>query len=631
MKLSHISAWLLLGSTAFAQDAASTLVVRGGRIFDGTGAASKPLGALVIEKGRIRAILAPDAPLPAGAQVVDASDCTVIPGLFDLHAHVAVPGGPWSVGMVTTAEDNLASDLYCGVTSVLDLHGDEATIFALRDASRTSHSMANLYAVGGAFTVPKGHATQFGIPANEVTSPADVDARFALLLPKKPDAIKAILEHGGWGGLPAMPTLSDALFDSIAEHAKAAKLPLFTHVWTLEEALTAVRGGTSALAHGVFLGKVSSELIQEMKARHVAYVPTLTVVLASLRVVAGKMPYGAALAKEALHPDLYAALNDPGAKTALATSPMAQLGADVEANALANLKLLADAGLEIGAGTDAGNPFAPHGPGLIYELGLYVEAGLTPAQALHAATQSSAHILGVADRSGTLEPGKQADLVIVRGDPSASIADLWKVKTVIKGGVVVERSTTQARNAALVKEIKTHTAGVDVPAEIANFDDGKFACPWGGTWKAWSDDVAKGDSTAALEALAEGDAHFLRLKGTIGKGFQWGGWAGGKELVDASNYKGLKLRVRGTNRPYLLTVQCAVVKDYNFFSVALPATEQWSEVEIPFASINQIGYGAPATWTAKDIKGLTIDGRNMYGKPATLGDFQLDIDWIRLY
>ena len=632
---------LALGSFTLspAAESAPTVVVRGGRLFDGTGSPARSVGAIVLDGDRIRRILPPGASLPRGATVIDATDCTVLPGLFDLHVHIAVPGGPFSIGLVTTPEENLASHLYSGVTNVLDLHGDESKVFALRTASRTSPTMARLYVAGGAFTVPHGHATQFGVPANEVASTADVDTHFATLLVKQPDAIKAILEHGGWGGLSAMPTLSDSLFRSIADHARSAHLPLFSHVWTLDEAKTATRGGARALAHGVFIGKVDADLISEMKARHVAYIPTLSVVLASRRAINRQPPYATALAREALNPDLYAALNDSAAGSALALSPMARLGPDVEASALANLKTMAEAGIEIGAGTDAGNPFVPHGPALLYELGLYVEAGLTPLQALRAATLASARILGVEDRLGTIEPGKVADLVIVRGDPTASITDLWNVKTVIKGGVIVDRAAFAARTAALAKPAVTRVVGNDLPPELAGFDDGQLTCAWGGAWETWSDHIATGKSTAALGIATDGGAHILRLKGTVAEGFQWGAWAGarvtfdphGKVLADASQFAGLRLRVRGTNRPYSITVLCAVVKDYNVFSTALPVTEAWSEIEIPFATLKQIGFGKPATWTAKDITGLVVDARNAFGQPATYGEFNLDIDWIRVY
>lgn len=214
---------------------------------------------------------------------------------------------------------------------------------------------------------------------------------------------------------------------------------------------------------------------------------------------------------------------------------MAALGADEEANALANLKAIADAGIEIGAGTDAGNPFAPHGPGLLYELSLYVDAGLTPAQALRAATLSSARILGIDDRFGSIEPGKVADLVIVPCDPSVSIANLWDVKTVLKGGAAVDRAAAAARIAAFATPAVTRVGGVELPAELAGFDAGRVDSAWGGTWTAWSDQVARGKSTAVIEAAADGDAHVLRLKGAVAEGFQWGAWAGATLALDARN------------------------------------------------------------------------------------------------
>ena len=231
---------------------------------------------------------------------------------------------------------------------------------------------------------------------------------------------------------------------------------------------------------------------------------------------------------------------------------------------------IADAGLEIGLGTDAGNPFEPHGPGVLYERGLYVEAGLTPAQALQAATLSSARILGVAERSGSIEAGKIADLVLVRGDPRVSIAAMWNIKSVLKAGVVCDRAASAARNAALEKPALTRVVGTELPAELSNFDDEKLAA-------AWDDPVAKGNSTAELSAASDGETHLLRMTGKGSDGFQDGAWAGatlaldarGKLLADASKFKGLRLRVRGTPRPCLLTLQCAAVKDYNVFSTGL--------------------------------------------------------------
>jgi hypothetical protein len=78
-------------------------------------------------------------------------------------------------------------------------------------------------------------------------------------------------------------------------------------------------------------------------------------------------------------------------------------------------------------------------------------------------------------------------------------------------------------------------------------------------------------------------------------------------------------------------VQHAVVNDVDVFRAALPVTEERTEVEVPFASLKQMGYGKPVAWTSGTITGVTIDARNVVGKPAVYGDFFLEIDRIRVY
>ena len=97
-----------------------------------------------------------------------------------------------------------------------------------------------------------------------------------------------------------------------------------------------------------------------------------------------------------------------------------------------NLMILHRAGVPIVMGTDAGNPLTPHGPGVLHEISLFVEAGLTPGQALSAATLGSARILGVDDDFGALTTGRVADVVVVEGDPTADISALCDVRAVVK-------------------------------------------------------------------------------------------------------------------------------------------------------------------------------------------------------
>ena len=143
--------------------------MRGGRIFDPERAAARPLGQLWIADDVVLAEHAADTPIPAGVAVVDARDHMVLPGLFDLHAHVGAHGGSYTLTL--DPAENLETAVLCGVTNVVDLHGDPATIFALWQRSRRDTRLARLWCAGGTFTAPKGHATQFGFPANEGPAP----------------------------------------------------------------------------------------------------------------------------------------------------------------------------------------------------------------------------------------------------------------------------------------------------------------------------------------------------------------------------------------------------------------------------------------------------------------------------
>jgi imidazolonepropionase-like amidohydrolase len=603
-----------------------TLVLRGGRLFDPATLSSRPLGQLWLRGRLVAGEKAAGSAIPAGVPVIDATGCTVLPGLFDLHAHVAVHGGGYALSL--QPEENLETALLCGVTNVVDLHNDQRTVFALRDRSRVAPQLARLWSAGAAFTVPKGHATQFGIPANEVTSVADVAARFAELLPHAPDVIKLVLERGEWGGLPVMPTLSDELTRAVVAAAHGAKRRAWCHVWGLPDAKAAVGAGVDALAHGVFLGQADAELADAMVKAKTAYIPTLSVVVASTRALRKRSPYAHPLVHEVLHPELAALLNDPEPGGTLAVSPMARFGRELEPVFLRSLKLLADRGVSLGLGTDAGNPFVPHGPGVLFELELYVAAGLTPAQALRAATLGSAEVLGVADRFGALAEGREADLVVVRGDPLADIAAVWQVVDVVKAGQRVAREPVRARNAERAK-----------PPEVVRITDAarQPAFGFGGRFLASTDQRAPGGNSKS--ELIDEPERVLRFRGEVRAGFQWGPWAGAtvlwhperRRIVDASALTGLRLELRGSKRPLTLTVQCAAVKDFNVFTATLTPTDVLTTFDVPFSSLRQIGFGKEVDWTGTDLTGLGLEYRcPPLGKPKE-GPVELEVVSIRFY
>ncbi len=616
-----------------------TVVFKGGTIFDAVTERARPLGQLWVSGNRIAGEYPAGTPIPDGAKVHDTTGKTLIPGMFDLHVHTGVGGSTMTAMVPVTGADNLRSQIHCGVTHVVDLHGDEETIFNLRDTSRKDPSMARLYTAGAAFTRPKGHATQFGIPANTVDTTEDIDARMAVLLPRKPDVIKAVVEHGKWGGLNAFPTLDEQLFDAIAAHAEEASVPLFSHVWSAPEALLATSHGANALAHGIYLGPVTEELIAAMQDNETSYIPTLSVVLASVHTLQKRSPYDQKLAHECVHPDIMAAVLDDGAPQSLMASPMVRLGRRQEKLYLNNLQKMHAAGIRIGTGTDAGNPVTLHGPSLLFELGRYVAAGLTPSQTLRAATLSSAEILRIDQDFGSLTKGKIADIVIVDGDPTKDIADLWKIASVYKAGKAVDRSKVRKQMIELAKPAVAMVPEQDgVPLLVDDFADANITSNWGGDWEPTTDAIAGGKSTGKVDIASEDGKHHLRVRGEIKPGFRWGQWSGAavqwdpsaKKVVDASAFAGITLRVRASERGYTITCHRAAVKDYNFWTVTFKGTGKWTTLRIPFTQFKQIGFGKTLEWSAKDIKGLQIEARNTPMGGAK-GPFTLDIGSVSLY
>src|SRR5215470_2507371 len=139
-----MSSLLITILLAIAPADAPTLIFRGGQIFDPGSMQTRPLGQLWIQGDRVLGEHPAETAVPSGVTLVDASGCTLLPGLFDLHVHVSVPGSGLGAMVDVTPEDNLRSHLACGVTSVVDLHADPSMIFPLRDRSRSAPDLARL-------------------------------------------------------------------------------------------------------------------------------------------------------------------------------------------------------------------------------------------------------------------------------------------------------------------------------------------------------------------------------------------------------------------------------------------------------------------------------------------------------
>lgn len=388
-----------------------TLVLRGGRIFDGTGAAARE-GTLVIERNKIAKVLPPGTPdWPKDARVVDVSGKTVMPGLIDLHTHLTYTEPDVSAELASSPADatlrgveRLRYYIESGVTSVRDVASLGEVPFRLKAwVSQNRIPGPRVFAAGQLITATGGHGAEglfdrthllYGA-IREASGPDDFREAVREQFKRGADLIK-LASHFSRDEVKAAVEEAHALGIRVTADAET-----FYIDW-------AVEAGVDSVEHPL---PRSDETIRKMAARGTASVPTL-------------IPY------------VYIFDQSGG----YFGSTSRRFTFSKEAN-LDVLRRMRRAGVKLGVGTDLVMDWFRFMPlSYLTELEHFVEAGFTIPEVLVAATKTSAEILDMADRLGTLEPGKLADAIVVPGRVETDLNNLKNVEMVIKDGhVVVER------------------------------------------------------------------------------------------------------------------------------------------------------------------------------------------------
>jgi imidazolonepropionase-like amidohydrolase len=421
----RVASWLGLCAAALfalaSPAAAATVAFVGGTVIDGTGRPAIADAVVVATDGTITAV-GPRAstPIPAGAQRIDVSGKTLIPGLINAHAHVA-----FDAKLPATPHDQLADQLALyaryGVTTIYSLGDDGVESVKLRDELRKAPAdarpgMARLYVAG---------------PVLSATDVANGRANVIENAKRGVDITKIRLE-----GAPDAPIRQPAVYGAMIAQSHAENLRIAVHMFTADETKGVVDAGADILAHSIRDRDADAALIAAIKAKNVAYIPTLTRDL-SVFVYESTPDFAADpfFTKEAAYRAPMAALLAPEAQARVKASANAQSVKPALAQGKRNLKLLSDAGVTIAMGTDTG---APTGRWQGYfehvELAMMVEAGMTPMQTLVAATGGAARAMKIDDAVGTLQPGKRADLLVLTASPLADIKNTRKLEQVWIGG-----------------------------------------------------------------------------------------------------------------------------------------------------------------------------------------------------
>ena len=413
-------------------DNSKTTIIKAGRLIDGRGGPVKTDQAVVITDGRIQSIADMESfqrETPPHAEIIDFTDCCVIPGLIDAHTHLSLAGDgrPYEEMfsdtdemMVLTGAMNMRRHLAAGITTIRE-HGARNRVgFTLKEGlARGYVNGPRMLVSGRPITCTGGHFHM----CNEIADgEAEIRRSVRRLVHEGADYIKIMASGGSTRGtFPERASYStDELHAAVHEAHHFHRLTV-AHCRAKESMVRAIEAGIDLIEHAEFLDsdntwRFDPKLAEMMAESGIWISPTLQTSIRYPKILSlrSKRDNGSILPDELR--DLKALEERAGRRLDI-------------------VRKMLDHGLleRIVPGTDSGVASIEFGH-LDYDLELLVKVGFTPEQALASATRISAEAIDLSDEIGTLEPGKSADLVVIEGDPTSDITGISRVIAVFMGG-----------------------------------------------------------------------------------------------------------------------------------------------------------------------------------------------------
>lgn len=409
---SHGALFLALSGTAAPMGGQPPGPVRaftGATLIDGTDRPPVANATIVVRDGRIVAAGPASAvAVPVAAERVALDGKTVIPGLVSAHGHVK-----------SVAE--LRTYAAYGVTTVFSLGDETPEVFAARAAQADFRLDRARVFLSGPVLAPR--------------SPDEARSQVAGLAGQRVDIVKIRVDDN----LGTTPKMAPEVSRAVIDEAHRLGMRVAVHLFYLDDAKAVLAAGADFLAHSVRDAPVDDALITAMKARGTCLSPTLMREVSTFVYESTPDfftdPFFLAHANAAW----VATLKEPARQEAMRTSASAQRYKVALELASGNVKRLSDAGVPIAMGTDTGPTGRFQGYFELMELELMVKAGLTPRQALAAATRDAARCMKIDRDVGTLEAGKWADFVVLDASPLAAIGNVRKISSVWIAGNRVAR------------------------------------------------------------------------------------------------------------------------------------------------------------------------------------------------